>query len=63
MTEGTVRRETQRTENDPRKIATRITLITFALTLATAFVTLFLVPNEDKTPIDNYMMPLVALSA
>ncbi len=63
MTEGTARRENQRTEDDQRKTATRIALITFALTLVTALVTLFLVPNEDKTPIDNYMMPLVALSA
>lgn len=43
--------------------AARITLITFALTSLVALATIFLVPAADKTPIDNYTMPFIALSA
>jgi GAF domain-containing protein/HAMP domain-containing protein len=43
--------------------AARITLITFALTSLVALATVFLVPAGDKTPIDNYTMPFIALSA
>ena len=55
--------QNQQTENYQQIIATRITLITFALMLMVAIVNAFFVPNEDKTPIDNYMMPFIALSA
>jgi GAF domain-containing protein/HAMP domain-containing protein len=53
----------QQTEKDQRTIATRITLITFVLILIVAIVNAFFVANDDKTPIDNYAMPLIALSA
>ncbi|MBL8049783.1 MAG: GAF domain-containing protein [Anaerolineales bacterium] len=43
--------------------ATAITLITFILMLIVSIVTLFFVPNEDKTIIDNFMMPGIALGA
>jgi GAF domain-containing protein/HAMP domain-containing protein len=56
-----------RTQQQPTSFqqqrVTRITLATFMLMFAVAIVTLFFVPAEDKTPIDNYMMPLIALSA
>ncbi len=63
MLEDRIRQQDQQTEENRRKIATRITLITFALILIVAIVNAFFVPNEDKTPIDNYAMPLMALSA
>jgi len=63
MLEDKIRQQNQQTEEYQRKIATRITLITFALILIVAIVNAFFVPNEDKTPIDNYAMPLMALSA
>lgn len=40
-----------------------ITLITFVLMLLVAVVTVFFIPNEDKTIIDNFMMPAMALGA
>ncbi|HAV76913.1 MAG TPA: hypothetical protein DCX53_06115, partial [Anaerolineae bacterium] len=43
--------------------AQRVTMTTFLLMLALTTFTIFFVPNGDKTPLDNYMMPLVALSA
>jgi GAF domain-containing protein/HAMP domain-containing protein len=56
-----------RTQQQPTLIqqqrVSRITLATFVLMFVVAIVTLFFVPAEDKTPIDNYMMPLIALSA
>jgi hypothetical protein len=63
MLEDTLRQQDQQTENYQRTIATRITLITFVLILIIAIVNAFFVANEDKTPIDNYAMPLMALTA
>jgi GAF domain-containing protein/HAMP domain-containing protein len=63
MLEDKIRQQDQRTEEYQRKIAIRITLITFALILIVAIVNWFFVPDEDKTPIDNYAMPVMAFSA
>lgn len=46
-----------------QRSATRITLVTFALMVVVALVTVFLVPSGSKTPIDDLMMPFVALTA
>jgi GAF domain-containing protein/HAMP domain-containing protein len=46
-----------------RRTANVITLITFILMMFVAIVTVFFVPNEDKTIIDNFMMPAIALGA
>lgn len=43
--------------------ATLITLITFILLVILSIITLFFVPAEDKTIIDNFMMPGLALGA
>lgn len=52
-------------ENIParERLAANITLITFLLMVILSVVTLFFIAPEDKTPIDNFMMPLVAFSA
>jgi len=63
MLQDKLQEQDQQTENDQRTIASRITLITFALMLIIAIVNAFFIPNEDKTAIDNYAMPLIALSA
>lgn len=63
MLEDKLQQQDQQTENYQRTIATRITLITFVLILIVAIVNAFFVANDDKTPIDNYAMPLIALSA
>ena len=62
MLEDQLQEQNQQTENYQQIIATRITLITFALMLMVAIVNAFFVPNQDKTPIDNYTMPFIALS-
>lgn len=43
--------------------ATWITLVLFVLMTLVSIFTIFFVPNEDKTIIDNIMMPCIALSA
>ena len=63
MLDDKLRQQDQQTAYDQHRIATRILLITFALMLIVAIVNAFFVPNEDKTPIDNYAMPFIALSA
>src|SRR5688572_18859364 len=63
MLQDNVRVQDQQTEDYQQTVATRITLITFALMLIIAIVNAFFIPNETKTPIDNYTMPLIALSA
>lgn len=56
-------RKQQELTDSQQRTATRIALVTFVLMMVVALVTLFFVANADKTPIDNYMMPMVALSA
>ncbi len=63
MLEDKLRQQDQQTEKYQRTIATRITLITFALMLVVAIVNAFFISNEEKTPIDNYAMPWITLSA
>jgi GAF domain-containing protein/HAMP domain-containing protein len=63
MLEDKLRQQDQQTAIYQRTIATRITLITFALMLMVAIVNAFFISNEDKTFIDNYAMPFIALSA
>jgi GAF domain-containing protein/HAMP domain-containing protein len=46
-----------------KRTANVITLITFVLMVLVAIITVFFVPNEDKTIIDNFMMPGMALGA
>ncbi|HRJ75304.1 MAG TPA: hypothetical protein PLX90_04860, partial [Anaerolineales bacterium] len=46
-----------------RRTAKVVTLILFVLMSLVSIYTLFFVPTEDKTIIDNIMMPCVALSA
>ena len=46
-----------------RRTATVITLITFVLMVMVTVVTVFFVPSEDKTIIDNFMIPGIALGA
>lgn len=60
MTE--VKRETDMLPSRKRT-ANVITLITFVLMTLIAIVTIFFVPNEDKTIIDNFVMPGMALGA
>lgn len=56
-------RQQQLTTSSQQRLAINITLITFLLMVVVAVVTLFMIGREDKTPIDNFMMPLLALSA
>ncbi|NOH03111.1 MAG: cache domain-containing protein [Chloroflexi bacterium] len=55
----------KRKEPNPlqQRLAGSITLITFLLMTVIAVMTLFFIAPEDKSPIDNFMMPLVALTA
>jgi hypothetical protein len=53
----------QQPMDSQQRTATRITLVTFALMVIVALYVLFIVPDEAKTPIDNYMMPMIVLSA
>ncbi len=53
----------QQITNAQQRIAARIALITFLLMSVVALVTIFFIPDEGKTPIDDYMMPMIALSA
>ena len=46
-----------------RRTAKAVTLLLFVLMSLVSIYTLFFVPTEDKTIIDNIMMPCVALSA
>jgi GAF domain-containing protein/HAMP domain-containing protein len=56
-------RNRQQMESPQQQTATRITLITFVLMVIVTVVTVFFVPSGEKTPIDNYMMPFIALCA
>lgn len=46
-----------------KRTAKAVTLILFVLMSLVSIYTVFFVPSEDKTIIDNFMMPCVALSA
>ncbi len=50
-------------ERARRRNAVRITLATFVLMVVIALANAFFVPDEDKTLIDNYTMPFMALAA
>jgi GAF domain-containing protein/HAMP domain-containing protein len=52
-----------KTLSSQKRTANVITLITFVLMTLVAIVTIFFVPIEDKTIIDNFMMPGLALGA
>jgi hypothetical protein len=56
-------RKQQQMGSPQQQTAIRITLITFVLMVIVAVVTVFFVPSGEKTPIDNYMMPFIALCA
>src|SRR5688572_4649975 len=59
----TEKKQTSDNLSSQQRAATLITLITFILMLIVSVVTLFFIPNEDKTLIDNFMMPGIALGA
>lgn len=46
-----------------RRTAEILTLITFIMMTLTSVIAIFFVPSEEKTPIDNFMLPGIALSA
>lgn len=46
-----------------QRITSIITLVTFVIMTAIAFATLLVVPESDKTPIDDITMPLIAVAA
>jgi GAF domain-containing protein/HAMP domain-containing protein len=50
-------------ERARQRNAVRITFATFALMVVIALANAFLVPNDEKTLIDNYTMPFMALAA
>ena len=59
----TEKQERQQTFSSQEGLARNITLITFVLMIGVSLLTLFFIPPEGKTPIDNVAMPFVALGA
>ena len=59
----TEKQDRQQTLSSQEGLAKSITLITFILMIGVSLLTLFFIPPEGKTPIDNVAMPFVALGA
>ncbi|RPI87618.1 MAG: hypothetical protein EHM40_22860, partial [Chloroflexi bacterium] len=57
------RQPDQQNEDQRRRNAGRVTLITFILMLGIAAYSMFLVPDSEKTVMDNFAMPWVAVTA